>query len=241
MRARLESEGMGRLAPALLLAMVVTSLVIAFVARGQITPETLAAHHGAVMDWRDANLACAMVGFFLLYSVTAVLSVPGIATLTLLGGYLFGVLWGTLLVASAASLGGTGLYLLTRAGLGDWLARRAERQIAAGVGTRIVRGLRENQIKMMFLLRLTPVMPILIANVLPALLGVRLWVFLPTTFFGIIPGSAIVALTGQGLAEVLAQGGQPDFATLAPLLVLIPAIILGTMLVIRILQQEQAE
>lgn len=238
MRARFESEGMGRLAPALLLAIVVTSLVLAFLARGQITPETLAAHHGAVMGWRDANLPRAVAGFFLLYCITAVVSVPGIATLTLLGGYLFGVVWGTLLVASAATLGGTGLYLLTRAGLGDWLVRRTEHQIAAAA--RIVQGLRENQIKMMLLLRLAPVMPLFIANVLPALLGVRLRVFLPTTFFGIIPGSAVVALTGQGLAEVLAQGGHPDIATLAPLLVMVPAIILGIMLVIRILQWEPA-
>ena len=65
---------------------------------------------------------------------------------------------------------------------------------------------------MLFLIRLVPVVPFFVANLLPAMLGVRLPVFVLTTFFGIIPGAIVYTWVGSGLGEVFEMGQTPDLS-----------------------------
>jgi uncharacterized membrane protein YdjX (TVP38/TMEM64 family) len=226
-----------RLAPRLLLVVVAFGVMLALIARGNLTPEMISGYHATLMEWRNANFPLTAVGFFLLYMILAAAPAPGIAILTLLGGYLFGAVVATMMVTVAATLGATGLFLLTRAGLGDRLFKHWQVGLAEGRLARVVAGLQANEFKTLYLLRLAPIVPFFLANTLPAFLGVRLRNFMFTTFTGILPGTALIALAGGGLGEVIAAGGKPEIGNLAPLLVSIPALLLGIVLAVRVLQR----
>ena len=75
-------------------------------------------------------------------------------------------------------------------------------------------GLRENEISVLFLLRLVPAVPFFVANLLPALVGVKFVNFLFTTALGIIPGAIVYTWIGVGLGEVFDRGENPDLSLL---------------------------
>jgi uncharacterized membrane protein YdjX (TVP38/TMEM64 family) len=129
-----------------------------------------------------------------------------VATLT--GGFLFGVFPGALFNVTAATIGASALFLAARWGFGERLAARLD--ASEGRVRQLREGLRENELSVLFLLRLVPAVPFFVANLLPALVGVSLGRFVFTTFFGIIPGALVYTWVGAGLGEVFARGGTPD-------------------------------
>lgn len=230
--------GRGRWAGRIGLAvLVVLSLGLGLAAQDTLTLDALARHHATLKAWQGTHLTAVLVGFFIAYVLAALISVPGIGLLTMAGGYLFGALTGTVMVVAAATLGATGLFLTVRAGLGPrWLADRMDPR-ADGRLARLSAELARNQIKALLLLRLVPVVPFFVANTLPALLGVRLLPYVTTTAAGILPGTAVLAIAGVGLGEVVGAGGRPDPGALAPLFVMVPALVLATALGIRLLRR----
>ena len=72
-------------------------------------------------------------------------------------------------------------------------------------------GFRENELSYMFVLRLVPLFPFFLVNLAPAFLGVSLRSYVIATFFGIIPGTFVFTLVGNGLGAVFDAGGTPDF------------------------------
>lgn len=220
-------------------ALVLAALVLGWLARDWLTVDRLVEHHGMIAAWREENLMAVLVGFFALYVVAALVSVPGIAVLSILGGYLFGGIGGAAVVVAAATLGATGLFLTTRAGLGKRLIARWQDKFADGRMSGMAEALRENEVKALLLLRLAPVVPFFVANTLPAALGVGLRNFVTTTAVGILPGTMLFTLMGGGLADTLASGGKPELSALAPVLLTIPALILGVYLAVRLLRKPQ--
>ncbi len=208
-----------RLALAVLFGLIGAGLWLAM--RGDVSTETVMAKHAELISWRDRQGVVAVAGFFAVTAVAALLSLPGIAVFTLAGGVLFGVLWGTLLVVAAATLGAMGLYLLARAGFGDGMMRRLERGRAAWLAEE----LRRNEVRALLFLRIAPVVPFLLANMLPALMGVRPMRYAVTTFVGLIPGTLAVAFAGYGLGEVASSGGAPEMGLLAALLIGVPLVL----------------
>lgn len=199
----------------------------------RLTSAALAESQAALLEWRRAHGALAVVLFFVAVALAALVSLPGIAVFTLAGGLLFGALWGTLIVVVAATLGATGLYLLARAGIGDALWRRLE----AGRGAALAAEMKRNEIKALLLLRIAPVVPFLLANTLPALMGVRPLRYATTTFVGLIPGTAAIALAGGSLSDLAAGGGEVQVGTLGALLIGVPLILLLSALAARLLRR----
>ncbi len=216
---------------------VLAALLAGWFGRDWLTLEQLAAHHAALDAWREANFLQVLLAFFVLYVLAALVSVPGIAMLSLLGGYLFGGLAGAAVVVTAATIGATGLYMITRAGLGGRLIARWNRKVASGKLGNLAEGLRENEIKALLLLRLAPVVPFFLANALPAAMGVGLRNYVLTTAIGILPGTMLFTLAGSGLAQTFAAGGNPELSVLAPILLTVPAILIGAALAVRMLRR----
>lgn len=227
-----------RLAPAALLTLLALALGAALLTRGQLTMESLAQHHLNLVAWRESHLVAAVVGFVGVSVLAALLSVPGIALVTLAGGYLFGAIAGTALMVTGATVGATGLFLVTRAGLGRGRIERWQDRLQDSRLAGLVTGLRENELKTLFLLRLAPVVPFFLANTLPAAMGVGLRRYLLTTGLGILPGTAVIATVGDGLGEVLASGGTPGTGALAPFLITVPALVLAVVLVVQLLRRS---
>ena len=170
--------------------------------------ESLRAHRETLNQFRDQNYALSVVGFMAVYIVIVGFSLPGASIASMTGGFMFGLVAGTILNVTAATIGAVIIFLAARHGLGNYLSARFD--ASQGTVARFREGLRENEISYLFLMRLVPAVPFFAANLIPAMVGVRLWRFAFTTFFGIIPGATILAWVGVGLSDVFARGEQPD-------------------------------
>lgn len=165
--------------------------------------DTLRDHRGALVAWVGANKLLASAGYVFVYVAVVAFSFPGAAILTLAGGFLFGAALGTALTAVGATVGATLVFLFAKFLLGD----RAFR----GLGTQypnLIVGIRENAWSYLLVLRFVPLFPFFLVNLVAAFVGVKLSTYVLTTFFGILPGTAVYSLSGAGLGSILDQGGS---------------------------------
>lgn len=176
--------------------------------RDTLSFSALADHRESLIAFRDGHFTLTALVFMAAYAVMVLFSLPGATVATLTGGFLFGLFPGVLFNVSAATVGAIGIFMAARWGLGERLAARLD----AGEGRirALMAGIRENEVSVLFLMRLVPVVPFFVANLVPALVGVRLRFFALTTFFGIIPGGLVYTWVGAGLGEVFARGEAPD-------------------------------
>lgn len=156
------------------------------------------------------------VTFILVYAASTALSLPGGAVLTLAGGFLFGMLPGAVYAIIGASTGAVLVFLIARSALGEPLRARAGPWL-----TRMREGFNRNSLSYLLVLRLVPLFPFWLVNLVPAVLGMPLSTYTLGTVLGIIPGSLVYTSVGAGLGAVFDAGGQPD-----PALLLRPAILL---------------
>lgn len=181
--------------------------------------EALQRHHRYLDELVDTHPALSALGFILVYTVATAVSIPGAVFLTIAGGFLFGMVWGAALAVIGASIGAIGVFLVARTSLGGWL-----RSTASPWLERMQKGFNENALSYLFVLRIVPLFPFWVVNIVPALLGVELRVYALATVIGIIPGALVFASVGSGLDKVIARGGEPDLdlilepAILGPLL-----------------------
>lgn len=195
------------------LALILAVAVIGFFTlREHLTFETLRLHRADLLAFREAHFALMALGFALAYVAIVAFSLPGASVASVTGGFLFGLWTGTALNIAAATLGAALIFLAARAGLGRTLAQKLE--ASEGTLRRIKSGLDENQISVLLILRLVPVVPFFVANLLPALVGVSFRSFLWTTALGIIPGALVFTSIGVGLGEVFDRGESPDLSLL---------------------------
>ena len=167
----------------------------------------LAEHRLRLEALRDAHYALTALGFVALYVLVVVTSLPGSLILTLTGGFLFGLFPGVLFSVSAATLGAVVLFLAARMGFGRDVAGRIAAQ--GGAVARLQEGLRDNEWSVLLTMRLIPVIPFFVANLVPAFVGVSALAFVITTAFGILPAGLIFTSLGAGLGEVFARGEVP--------------------------------
>lgn len=163
--------------------------------------DALRAEHAALQAFVTANELSAAAGFFLLYVAVTALSIPGAAVMTLAAGAVFGLLKGTLLVSFASSVGATLAFLLARFLLRDWVERRfawATDKINAGVT-------REGGYYL-FSLRLVPLFPFFVINLVMGLTRLRSWTFYWVSQLGMLPGTLVYVNAGTQLGQIEEAG-----------------------------------
>ncbi len=171
----------------------------------QLSLATLATHREALAAFVAANLTLAAAAYVAFYVVAVAFSLPGAVFITLAGGLLFGAVAGTALTVLGATAGATAVFLFARRIFGaDALDRMGP---PAG---RLAEGIRRNAASYLLVLRLVPLFPFFLVNLVPAFVGVRLRTYVATTAIGILPGTAVFSLAGAGLGDVLAMGGAFD-------------------------------
>ena len=189
--------------------------VVALLAALRLTPlgdllslETLARHREALAAHVARHAALAAATFVVIYVAVVAFSLPGATVMTLAGGFLFGAVSGTALTVVAATTGATLVFLFARRIFGaDALDRLGPR------AARLAAGIRREAASYLLVLRLVPLFPFVLVNLVPAFAGVRLPVFVLTTLFGILPGSAVYSLAGAGLGDVLEAGGAVELGS----------------------------
>ena len=203
-----------------LIAILSVAAIGAFTLRDHLSFQALADNREALIAFRDANYLLTMLAFVAAYIVIVAFSLPGATIATLTGGFLFATFPGALFNITGATIGATLIFLAARWGLGERLA--AKMDSSEGAVKKIKTAIDENQWEALFLIRLVPAVPFFVANLVPALVGVPLYRFVVTTFFGIIPGAVVYTSVGAGLGEVFARGETPDLGIIFELHILLP-------------------
>lgn len=201
-----------------ILLILVAAVAGAVFLRDQLNFAALAENRQALLAFRDANLVLASVGFVAAYIIIVALSLPGATIVTLTGGFLFGLFPGTLYNVVGATVGAMGIFLAARAGFGAAMAAR----MTSGAPARVKMALQQNQWSALLIMRLVPVLPFFLANLIPAFVGIRLAPFTLTTLVGIVPGTLVFTSIGAGLGEVFARGETPDLGVIFTPPVLLP-------------------
>ena len=165
--------------------------------------EALRTHRAEMLSLVAEYAVIADLLFAVIYAVAIAFSIPGGAMMTIIGGFLFGPLRTTLYVIFAATLGATALFLIARGAVGDRLRSRAGPWMA-----KMEAGFQNNAMSYLLVLRLVPLFPFFVVNLVPAFLGVPLRTYVIATFFGIIPGTFVFALAGGGLGSALEASGE---------------------------------
>ena len=195
-----------------LLIVLSVAVIGAFTLRDYLSFETLRDNRESLLAYRDQNFLGLAVAFIGIYIVIVAFSLPGAAVASVTGGFLFGLFAGTIFNITAATIGAAAIFLAARWGLGEVLTAKLE--ASEGRMQAFKNGLRENEVSVLLLIRLVPAVPFFVANLLPALVGVKFRTFLWTTAVGIIPGGIVFTWIGVGVGEVFDRGGDPDLSLL---------------------------
>lgn len=207
-----------RLAP---LALLVAGLG-AFFALGwhrYVSFEQIKLHRTMLMDWVQRWGVLAIFAYALGYAAMVAFSIPGAALATILGGYLFGLWLGAAAAVIGATFGAVAVFLAARTALGAML--KAKTGSALG---RMEEGFRRNAFNYLLVLRLVPVFPFWLVNLVSAFGGVGPGTFALATLIGIVPGSLVFASVGNGLGALLDQGKTPDLSIVFQWEILLPIV-----------------
>lgn len=185
-----------RFAPLALLVL----LMIAVYASGlhrTLTLNEIQNHKLPLLNYANTHPFIAAILFIAGYAGAVALSLPVATLLTLLGGFLFGAWLGTLYVVLGATAGATAIFLIARGASGAAL-----RDKAGPLYAKIECNMRENAVGYMLFMRLVPLFPFFLVNIVPALFNVPLRAYVLTTFIGIMPGTFVYVNLGTALGDI---------------------------------------
>ncbi len=186
--------------PRLFLAMAVIGLVgsyFIFDLGRYFSLDFFKAEQATILAWRNAEPLLAATLFSIVYIVATALSLPGAAILTLVAGAVFGLLWGVVLVSIASTVGATLAFLMARYLLRDWVQKRFGEKIKA-MNERV----EQDGAFYLFSLRLVPVFPFFMINLVMGLTPIRTWTFFWVSQLGMLAGTAVYVNAGTQLARI---------------------------------------
>jgi len=186
--------------------------------------DSLKMHRAILVDWTHQHFFQAILGFMLIYTVAVAISIPGAAFLTILSGFLFGPLIGSIIVVIAATLGAYIVFIAVELAFHDWVEKKAAKWLQS-----MKQGFQDNAFSYLLFLRLVPVFPFWLINIVPALLGMSKRIFITATFIGIIPGSFVYTLVGNGLGHVFDANKIPTLSIIFEPEILIPILALAVL------------
>ena len=168
-----------------------------------ITFNALREHRSWLLDQVQNNTLITAITFMAIYIVAVAFSLPGGAVLTIVGGFMFGLALGTTFVVVSATIGATALFLVAKTTIGDALKAKMGPWLQ-----KMEQGFQENAFNYLLAMRLIPIFPFFVVNLVPAFLGVRLKTYFFATLFGIIPGSVVFIQVGAGLGSIFDSGEE---------------------------------
>ncbi len=164
--------------------------------------DAIKARMGEFRDYYAENPVVTGAVYFIIYIIVTGLSLPGAAVMTLAGGALFGFWYGLLLVSFASSIGATLACAVSRVVLRDWVQERFKRQLAA-----VDAGMERDGAFYLFALRLVPLFPFFVINLVMGVLPISLWRFYWVSQLGMLAGTAVYVNAGTQLGQLEGIGG----------------------------------
>jgi pyruvate/2-oxoglutarate dehydrogenase complex dihydrolipoamide dehydrogenase (E3) component/uncharacterized membrane protein YdjX (TVP38/TMEM64 family) len=189
----------------LVLLLVLVALVAAFFAfdlKQYFSLEVFKAQQAAIDAYFRAHPLRTAAIYFALYVAVTGLSLPGAALMTLAGGAIFGLLWGTVIVSFAASIGATAAFLASRFLLRDAIQRKFGDKLAA-----INRGVEKEGAFYLFALRLVPAFPFFVINLVMGLTPMKTRTFYWVSQVGMLLGTIVYVNAGTQIARISSLAG----------------------------------
>lgn len=223
------------------LALIVGGLVAALALglHRQLSFDALREHREALTAFVAARPVLAFGAYLVVYAAFTALMIPGALWITIAGGFLFGLVGGSIATVVGATAGATLLFLGARSAIGEPLRRRAGPFLK-----RLEAGFRESPFSYMLTMRFLPVVPFPVSNIAPALLGATLRDYVVATAVGIVPGVVAYTWIGSGLGAAFDAGAAPalgDFAkALLPAFFLLAALSLAPAIIKRLRRKATA-
>jgi pyruvate/2-oxoglutarate dehydrogenase complex dihydrolipoamide dehydrogenase (E3) component/uncharacterized membrane protein YdjX (TVP38/TMEM64 family) len=203
------------------IAITLVALFFHFDLNRLLTLEGLKGSMAQFGQWREQSPLLVIGGFFTLYVLVAALSLPGAAILTLASGALFGLAQGFVIASFASSLGALLAFLVSRYLLRDTIKAKFPERLKA-----IDAGVKKEGPFYLFTLRLVPVFPFFLVNLLMAVTGIKAWTFYWVSQIGMFLGTMVYVNAGTQLAEIESLSGilSPKLILSFVLLGLLPLI-----------------
>jgi uncharacterized membrane protein YdjX (TVP38/TMEM64 family) len=196
----LSTASSGKSSGRILVAAALAAAVLAFFyfdLGKYLTLDAVQANRDRLLSFTESHFTSAVLVFIVTYCVVTGLSLPGATLLTLAGGFLFGTPLGMLLVNVGATTGATLAFLAARYLLRDWV----ESKFGSRLGP-IQEGFAKNAFSYLLTLRLIPLFPFFLVNLVSGLTRVRLGTYAAATAIGIVPGSFVYAYAGRQLGTI---------------------------------------
>ena len=181
----------------LLVVLAIAALVAAFFAfdlQRYVTLDFFRSQQAAIDAYYRANPLQSAAIYFLIYVAVTGLSLPGAAVMTLAGGAIFGLLWGTVIVSFASTIGATLAFLASRFLLRDWVQKRFGDKLKP-----INEGVAKEGAFYLFALRLVPAFPFVAINLVMGLTPIRTWTYLWVSQLGMLAGTIAYVYAGTQL------------------------------------------
>ncbi len=180
-----------------------------------LTLDSLKAQQAVIANYRVEHPTLAIVVYALIYIAVTGLSLPGATILTLAGGAVFGVLWGTFIVSFASTIGATLAFLAAR-----FLFRDSVTEKFADSLKTINEGVEREGGFYLFTLRLVPVFPFFMINLLMGLTKMKTWTFYVISQVGMLAGTVVYVNAGTQLGKVKSLAGILSPSILASFILL---------------------
>lgn len=221
--AKEPSSVKGKIAVAAVLAAAIGAFFY-FDLQQYLSLDALKANRDRLLAFTDMHYSAAVGLYIVTYCLVTGLSLPGAAILTLAGGFLFGSVVGTVFVNVGATTGATLAFLAARYLLRDWV----EKKFGDRLGP-IQEGFAKNAFSYLMTLRLIPLFPFFLVNMVSGLTRVSVGTYVAATAIGIIPGSFVYAYAGRqlGMINSLKEIASPNVLlafTLLGILALVPVV-----------------
>lgn len=162
--------------------------------------EKLKNHYSSLESFVSENFFLSILCYCIFYIIIVSLSIPGASFMTITGGLLFGQWIGTFFVVLSATIGATILFISAKMISSDTLLEKGGKWVK-----RMQNGFQNNALSYLLTLRLIPIFPFALVNLVAAILQIPLKTFFIATFFGIIPGSFVYVSIGVAFTEIINQ------------------------------------
>lgn len=182
--------------------LIATIILLAVNFSQYLTLDNAKAQQLALNSFIDENFLFASISYFVIYVGLTAFSVPGATVVTLLGAALFGFWYSLLLVSFASTIGATIAFLSSRYLLKDWVQARFGDKLSA-----INQGVEKDGAFYLFSLRLIPVFPFFLINLLMGLTPISIGRYYLTSQIGMLPGTAVYLNAGTQLADINSLSG----------------------------------
>ncbi len=206
----------------LILLMIILGIFFYFHLYRYLSFESLRTHHLNLLSFTERHFVQALLRFMVIYTIAEVCFFPGGIFLTLTAGLLFGPILGAITVIISATTSAIIVFMAVKLALREWVAKKTTKWLKS-----MERGFQAGAFSYLLSLRLIPIFPFWLVNIVPACLGIPLRTFVSASVAGFIPGAFVFASIGNSFGYVFDAVDEPTLSIIFNLKILLPLIALA--------------